>query len=313
MNAVALAGSRVVATGERGVVLLSDDGGKNWRQAKSVPVSVTLNRIFFANDKIGWAVGHSGIVLGTSDGGENWSVLLDGARAAQVENEAAQADAGNSRRQTSAQRLVAEGPDKPFFDVFFSDAMHGIVVGAYGMMFATEDGGKHWTSGMDRLGAAVERHLYSIQTVGQDFYITGEQGLIYKSSDGGRKFQAVATPAKGTLFGLVSTEAGHLIAYGLRGAIFRLDPGGREWAKVEAPPISFTAGLRLKDGTIVLANEAGQIFRSTNNGVSFEKVIQAQASPVVAMKEVSQGSLVLAGIRNLSVLAIDKKKMENDK
>jgi photosystem II stability/assembly factor-like uncharacterized protein len=226
MNAVALAGSKVVASGERGLIMLSDDGGTRWRQAKLVPVSVTLNRLFFVNEKTGWAVGHGGIVLGTNDGGENWSVLLDGARAAQLESDAAQADSGNSPRQKSAKRMVTEGPDKPFFDVHFRDEMNGIVIGAYGMLFVTDDGGKHWTSGMDRLDPPVERHLYSIQMVEQDIYITGEQGLLYQSTDGGRKFQALATPAKGTLFGLISTKTGHLLAYGLRGAIFRLDPGG---------------------------------------------------------------------------------------
>ena len=294
--------------------MLSDDGGTRWRQAKLVPVSVTLNRLFFVNEKTGWAVGHGGIVLGTNDGGENWSVLLDGARAAQLESDAAQADSGNSPRQKSAKRMVTEGPDKPFFDVHFRDEMNGIVIGAYGMLFVTDDGGKHWTSGMDRLDPPVERHLYSIQMVEQDIYITGEQGLLYQSTDGGRKFQALATPAKGTLFGLISTKTGHLLAYGLRGAIFRLDPGGgREWVRIDAPPITFTTGLLLKDGTLALANEAGQVFRSINNGVTFEMVTQTQASPVAAMKELGEGSVVLAGIRNLRVLAIDKKKVESSK
>ena len=37
--AVTRAGNRLVAVGERGAVLLSDDAGRSWRQAKSVPVS----------------------------------------------------------------------------------------------------------------------------------------------------------------------------------------------------------------------------------------------------------------------------------
>jgi hypothetical protein len=42
-------------------------------------------------------------------------------------------------------------------------------------------------------------------------------------------------------------------------------------------------------------------------------VTQTQASPVAAMKELGEGSVVLAGIRNLRVLAIDKKKVESSK
>ena len=39
LNAVALAGSRLVAVGEHGVIIYSDDEGASWRQA-SVPVNV---------------------------------------------------------------------------------------------------------------------------------------------------------------------------------------------------------------------------------------------------------------------------------
>jgi photosystem II stability/assembly factor-like uncharacterized protein len=313
MNTVALAGTRLVAAGERGVVLLSDDGAGSWRQAKSVPVSVTLNRLYFLDDKRGWAVGHGGIVMATVDGGETWGVLLDGAQAAKLESEAALADSGNTQRQTSAKRLLAEGPDKPFFDVYFRDALNGMVVGAFGMIFVTEDGGKTWASAMGRFNTFVERHLYAIKTQGQDTYITGEQGSLFKSTDGGRKFVGIPMPGKGTLFGLVATDAGHLIAYGLRGAVFRLNPDAREWVKVEAPQATFTSGLRLKDGSLVLANEAGQIFRSTNNGNSFEVVPQTQASPVVAMIEIENGTLVLAGVRNLTKLVVVNNKAESKK
>jgi photosystem II stability/assembly factor-like uncharacterized protein len=305
MNTVTLAGTRLVAAGERGVVLLSDDGASSWRQAKLVPVSVTLNRLYFIDEKTGWAVGHGGIVMGTRDAGETWAVLLDGAQAAKLESEAALADSGNTQRQTSAKRLLAEGPDKPFFDVYFRDALNGMVVGAFGMIFVTEDGGKTWVSAMGRFNTFVERHLYAIKSQGQDTYITGEQGSLFKSSDGGRKFVGIPMPTKGTLFGLVSTEAGHLIAYGLRGA--------REWVKVEAPQATFTSGLRLQDGSLVLANEAGQIFRSTNNASSFEVVPQTQTSPVVAMKEIEKGTLVLAGMRNLTKLVVVNNKAENKK
>ena len=51
--AVALAGRRIVTVGERGIVLLSDDRGANWRQVP-VPVSVSLTAVRFVNEKTGW-------------------------------------------------------------------------------------------------------------------------------------------------------------------------------------------------------------------------------------------------------------------
>src|ERR1700736_1725395 len=43
---VTRAGDRMVAVGEHGIVILSDDSGRSWRQAK-VPVSVTLTAVKF--------------------------------------------------------------------------------------------------------------------------------------------------------------------------------------------------------------------------------------------------------------------------
>uniref|UniRef100_UPI00036A9E88 WD40/YVTN/BNR-like repeat-containing protein n=1 Tax=Pseudomonas putida TaxID=303 RepID=UPI00036A9E88 len=109
---VARADARLVAVGERGVVLLSDDNGATWRQATAVPVSVSLTAVQFIDARNGWAVGHAGVVLHSQDGGEHWSVQLDGKRAAALEVQAAEA-AADERRLAAAQRLLADGADKP--------------------------------------------------------------------------------------------------------------------------------------------------------------------------------------------------------
>ena len=75
MLAVARAGDRLVTVGERGRVLLSDDSGKTWRQAESVPVSVTLTAVTFADARSGWATGHAGVVLHTVDAGNTYLFL----------------------------------------------------------------------------------------------------------------------------------------------------------------------------------------------------------------------------------------------
>ncbi|HWH81260.1 MAG TPA: glycosyl hydrolase, partial [Burkholderiaceae bacterium] len=47
MLAIARAGKRLVAVGERGVVLLSDDDGSTWRQGRAA-ASATLTALHFA-------------------------------------------------------------------------------------------------------------------------------------------------------------------------------------------------------------------------------------------------------------------------
>ena len=72
--AATLAGSRVVAVGDYGGVLLSDDG-KAFRQARVVPTRTVLTSVFFLDAQHGWAAGHDGTVIATVDGGETWRVL----------------------------------------------------------------------------------------------------------------------------------------------------------------------------------------------------------------------------------------------
>ncbi|MCD7083180.1 hypothetical protein LRQ11_32305, partial [Pseudomonas sp. MAFF 311095] len=50
------AGKRLVAVGDRGHILYSDDQGSTWTQAK-VPTRQLLTAVFFVDDKQGWAVG----------------------------------------------------------------------------------------------------------------------------------------------------------------------------------------------------------------------------------------------------------------
>ncbi|BEV16160.1 hypothetical protein HBDW_29480 [Herbaspirillum sp. DW155] len=51
MLGAARAGSRIVAVGAHGYVILSDDGGASYRQAEQVPVDVTLTSVSFVDDR----------------------------------------------------------------------------------------------------------------------------------------------------------------------------------------------------------------------------------------------------------------------
>ena len=50
------AGDRLVAVGERGHILYSENQGKDWIQA-DVAARAHLTAVNFINDKLGWAVG----------------------------------------------------------------------------------------------------------------------------------------------------------------------------------------------------------------------------------------------------------------
>ena len=89
---LAQAGKRLVAVGQRGHILYSDDDGRHWQQA-GVPVSVDLTAVAFPSPEQGWAVGGDGVVLHSADGGASWQKQLDGRQInALLERSAAEPD-----------------------------------------------------------------------------------------------------------------------------------------------------------------------------------------------------------------------------
>lgn len=310
MLAVALAGARIVAVGERGVVLLSDDRGQTWRQAV-VPVSVTLTAVRFVSDKTGWATGHGGVVLATHDGGATWDRQLDGTAAARLAMVAAKAleqrfGADNPvvrQALTTAAELESDGPDKPLLDLYFQDVHHGMVVGAYGLAFITEDGGKTWQSALDRLDNPKGLHLNAITGDGQNIVIAGERGLVFRSTDGGKRFVRVETPYRGSWFAAHVTAAGEVVLGGLNGNAYFSPDLGATWRQLDfgmqTSISSITSG---RGARLLAANQAGVIFASTDAGRSFQRLPVKGAAFLTALAEVENDAFVLVGLRGVQRL-----------
>lgn len=276
LMAAATAGNRLVAVGERGIVIWSDTSGADWHQAQ-VPVSVTLTSVHFVDSQRGWAAGHAGVVLASQDGGQTWEKQLDGHVAARLMLEDAE-----SRKDAvalkEAERLVSDGADKPFLDLHFFDAERGIVVGASNLAFATSDGGHTWNPISNRIENPRALHLYSLSVKGDVLLIAGEEGVVFKSDDAGHTFRRFMTPYKGSFFTCELLSSGEMLVAGLRGNVWRSSDDGANWAQLKSPAsVSFTASAVLGDQEIVLANQAGQLFFLRDN-----KLQQLPASPLPA-------------------------------
>jgi len=291
--AVARAGDRLVAAGERGTVLWSDDGGKAWQQA-AVPVRSGLTALRFVDASNGWAAGHLGVILKTSDGGKTWLKQLDGVQAAQALLATATDDAG----RRAAQRMVEEGADKPWFDLEAIDARQAIAVGAYGLAMVTRDGGTNWQPLPTRAANPRGLHLYGVRVVNGQWLIAGEQGLLLRSSDGGATFTALASPYKGSFFGLLASHSGALLAYGLRGSVYRSTDVGNSWAKIElGTPLSLQAGIEQR-GELTLLAQTGELFVSTDDGRTFKRQPPpAGPLPAAGLAAAPDDAWVIASLR----------------
>jgi photosystem II stability/assembly factor-like uncharacterized protein len=223
-----------------------------------VPVSVTLAAVQFPTPTQGWAVGHYGVVLHSGDGGATWTRQLDGVQAAQLILRDAQSGQGGDAWLAEAQRLVADGPDKPFLGLHFSDENNGYVVGAYNLAFRTRDGGKTWTPFGSRLDNPKASHLYAVESSGSDVLIAGEQGVLLRSTDDGATFARVALPYKGSFFALAFDGTDAVVA-GLGGNAFASHDRGATWTALALPASVSVTAARLKGGRLLMANQAGML------------------------------------------------------
>ncbi len=328
---VTRAGQRLVAVGERGHVLLSDDNGLNWRQSP-VPVSLTLTAVYFPSAKKGWAVGHDGVVLHSSDGGESWTVQFDGAEANQIQlnqlevevaaKETALSEMTEEEQEEASSALenlhyafddarysLEEGTTNPFLDVVFLDENTGFIVGAYGMIFRTDDGGDHWQSWSGKIHNPDGFHYNAISASGESLFMAGEAGTLYRSTDAGQSWENLESPYVGSFFGIVSNHQGkEVITLGLRGNAFRSIDAGDSWQQIEtAVETPFSGGQLLSDGRLAIASRTLMISAAQTQTMSATKVSPSAYSSV---SETADGQLILVGLHGIK--RVEKADFEGE-
>ncbi len=286
---LATAGSRLVVVGERGHVLLSDDQGKTWRQAKSVPTRAMLTAVFFADNEYGWAVGHDETIINTVDGGETWT-----------------------------RSHFAPEAQQPLLDLWFANRVSGIAVGAYGAYFTTNDGGRHWDSAKfappappKKDGAAADDepppdyHLNRIVGVGNRLYVAAEGGQLYRSDDRGASWRVLPSPYEGSFFGLVPIRGDGLLAFGLRGHLFRSADAGETWHELDSHTTAMlTDGIAINDLRVVIGGLAGVLLVSGDAGETFRLTQQDDRKGVSALLPGPAGTVIVAGeggVRTISL------------
>jgi len=301
LETVTLAGARLVAGGEHGVIIVSDDDGAHWRQVPS-PVDVTINQIRFADARTGWAVGEFGVVLKTQDGGLSWTKQLDGVQAANLmlinaEQIAAAnpADPVAAKRVRHAKLFVSDGPDKPFFFLQIFDPLHLRIYGAYGMAFESEDGGAHWADWSNHITDPGHLHPYGLVETAGTMLFAGEQGMLLSGPEAGPIQPVTTSPYDGSFFGIIQSPSAGLIAYGLTGSVYESHDHGATWTQASNPSSStINCATLTTDGKILIGDWDGNV-----SLVAGAKVVPTGTNagfPISDMLEAPDHSLILAGI-----------------
>ena len=309
LMAVVGAGRRLIAAGMRGLIIVSDDGGKTWTQA-SVPVQSDLLALSFPTASEGWAVGHDGVVLHSTDGGKTWRRQLDGRIAAHslaaiYQQAIAGGDVSVRPYLDQLQLNYKAGSTLPFLSVLFENASKGFVVGSFGMIAATTDGGKTWQPLLDRIDDPQFLHLNSIQDIGSNLYIAAEKGTIFRFDRQSGRFVPTATGYAGSFFGIVG-NAKVLLAFGLRGTVYRSSDAGATWAPVTTPVhAAITAAAYLEQRhAFVLVTSAGEIAVADDTGGSFRSLQVGKPTVFTAVHALGDSEAVLSGLDGARVVTL---------
>lgn len=303
------AGNRLVAGGENGAIIYSDDNGQSWHQAV-VPVSVTITTVAFATAKDGWAAGAYGVVLHTTDGGVTWVRQLDGIQVNQLQVDAATrfqtANPASPAADTAVRRagiFTQDGPDKPFLTILASSPSDAMVFGGYRMCIRTDDGGASWNDCSLDIPDPVSHNLYDAIGTGSSVYLAGEAGDVFRSDDQGKTFTSLAPPASSTLFGIFGTHDATLIAYGVSNGLFRSADQGKAWTSIPIDAqADLTAGAVLESGTVVILSEAGGTFASMDDGQSFQMLSLNEGMALYGIQQAANGDVVLVGSDGVRVV-----------
>jgi photosystem II stability/assembly factor-like uncharacterized protein len=253
--AVALAGKRIVAVGDYGIVILSDDV-KVYHQAKAVPTRAVLTSVFFLDAKRGWAAGHDGTILTTDDAGETWQLQRD-----------------------------EPGKERVLLSIWFETALHGLAVGQFGLLLETDDGGKTWRE--RRLVDApeqAEKHLMQIFAGAQGLvFVAAESGSIFRSEDAGRNWKVIQTDNKGSFWTGKALADGSLLVAGMRGHIYRSDDRGISWKEIASgTQQSITDIVQRDDGGVVMVGNSGVVLSSKDSGRSFSIAVRPDRANMTA-------------------------------
>jgi len=260
-------------SGQDGLILHTQDGGKSWQKQESNSVYVDpkdnsrqqlfLFSLFALDADHAWAVGDRSILTSTSDGGKTW-------RARKIQMEA---------DISGGESLAAADP--VFYDVKFVDAQRGWIVGEFGKIMSTTDGGETWheqertlLEGTGIFDLLDLPSLFGVHmTDAQHGVASGLDGHIARTNDGGQRWTfdqlELDYPLIDPLFDVVELKSGDGWAVGAAGEVVRRPPGETTWkrAKLGQDVLTWLRGISFSDDQNGwLVGGFGLIYRTTDGG-----------------------------------------------
>lgn len=240
--------------GSSGTFLETKDGGKTWIQRKHLN-NDTIRQVYFTDEQNGWllcerdlfALGKNSpsYLLKTSDGGAIWELVelanpqrkrltkiffnKNGLGSAIGENGAffsMSADETIWKQSASPARFL-------LFDGIYNGDWNGVVVGAGGAIFFTEDAGLSWIKA-NILGESEARFNAVFFINQKNGWTVGAGGVIFQTFNGGKLWREQKSSVAKDLNSVFFQDTAEGWAVGGEGTILHTTTAGNVWTKVNS-------------------------------------------------------------------------------
>jgi photosystem II stability/assembly factor-like uncharacterized protein len=251
---IASNGTRSIAVGQMGLILVDDGSGK-WKKVES-GTDRRLLQVDLNKNGLAFIAGAFGTLLKSTDGGETWASVAP--------NWATLYDSGSGDTA-----VLRDEPTNYVVDVQEDGSV--LLGGEYGQIMRSPDGGICWD--------VVYRHpsesgqsapTFFAMNIRDDGvgYAVGQSGIVTRTTDSGRTWAYEKMPIDGNLFGVDSFANGEVVAIGQRVAMRSRD-NGVTWNPIQGLDFNINWYTSLghaasaPSGEVIAVGHSGRILRLT--------------------------------------------------
>jgi serine/threonine-protein kinase len=239
-------------------------------------INKNINSINFAEDVFAAAVGDSGTIISSKDGGINWSKK-------------------NFNRPVSLSGIYCFPRGK------------SIIVGDSSSIYYSTN----YLDTLIQIPMEPGHTFFNIKFLDNNIgFITGNKGLILKTTNGGLNWSRMITNTKENIYDIAFFNSHKGFAVGWNGLLLETNNGGDTWQSSNSQlPDNYLKSIDVKSsGYGLIVGEDGIILYTSNSGDTWDKIDMKTSDGFRKVKYISDEYAIIIGSRGVILVSKDKGK-----